>query len=442
MKTARANAPNVILITIDALRRDHLGCYGYHRNTSPSIDKLASKGALFLQAISNGGGTFEAFSSIFGSILPPVSHNQYRKVIKKNLTITELLKQSGYNTAAFHSNPWLSRYFNYDKGFDIFDDSMKLGASLQQRQSRRVLSKSTGRSSLLNKLFNLSILLNPPFTRAEKLNRKAIAWLQTNQKPFFLWVHYMDTHHPYMPLAKYRNQFCYKPMSHLGMLRLLRSTSMHPDNLSEDKVNKLIGLYDASIKYIDDAIGLLLKKLQLDKTLVIIAADHGEALGERGRIGHSLLYEEVIHIPLIIAGPGIQGGLKFRRMVNSLDIAPTIADVLNLDDAGCFQGMSLRHLISGRTGKESTISVALGQRKEGFLFSYRTEKWKYIQTMGIGKELYDLESDPSERFNLYEEGKAKEFESAISEFISRSKEVNEHKQLQSKIQKLKKSGGI
>ena len=103
--------PNVILITIDALRVDHLGCYGYHRNTSPNIDGLASNGALFRQAISSGGGPREAFPSILASVPPPVRYEEYKSIIKENTTIAEVLRRNGYKTAAFNSNPYLSRFW-------------------------------------------------------------------------------------------------------------------------------------------------------------------------------------------------------------------------------------------------------------------------------------------------------------------------------------------
>ncbi|MHA1833105.1 MAG: sulfatase-like hydrolase/transferase, partial [Candidatus Baldrarchaeia archaeon] len=124
LKKSNSEQLSIILITIDSLRVDHLRCYGYHRNTSPNIDSLASKGALFLQAVSNGGGTPEAFPSILASTLPPVRAEEYAIILKERSTIAEILKERGYNTGAFHSNPYLSKFFHYDKGFDTFDDSM------------------------------------------------------------------------------------------------------------------------------------------------------------------------------------------------------------------------------------------------------------------------------------------------------------------------------
>ncbi|MBA7618539.1 hypothetical protein ES703_25869 [subsurface metagenome] len=126
----KSDAPNVILLTIDCLRFDHLGCYDYWRDTSPNIDNLASRGALFLEAISNGGMTPSAFPSILASALPPLEAAEDREILRRSTTLAELLKKAGYHTAAFHSNPFLARPFHYGKGFDAFDDSLgKLSAA-------------------------------------------------------------------------------------------------------------------------------------------------------------------------------------------------------------------------------------------------------------------------------------------------------------------------
>ena len=116
-------APNIILITIDSLRYDHLGCYGYHRNTSPNIDALAARGVKFMQAISNGGNTAYAFPSILASALPPLGKTESKAGFKASATLSGLLRSDGYSTAAFHSNPLLSHFYGYGEGFDIFDDS-------------------------------------------------------------------------------------------------------------------------------------------------------------------------------------------------------------------------------------------------------------------------------------------------------------------------------
>ena len=127
--------PNIILITVDCLRSDHLGCYGYTRNTSPNLDSLASEGALFLEAISNGGCTPCAFPSILASALPPVTHEGIVRLLKQSTPLAELLKRAGYHTAGFQCNPFLTSFFGYDRGFDVFDSSLG-GGSLRGARTR------------------------------------------------------------------------------------------------------------------------------------------------------------------------------------------------------------------------------------------------------------------------------------------------------------------
>ncbi|MCL0057494.1 sulfatase-like hydrolase/transferase [Dehalococcoidales bacterium] len=437
---------NVILITIDALRVDHLNCYGYQGiTTSLQIDKLASKGIMFLQAISNGGGTPEAFPSILASISPPRDHTHYKRIVKGKLTIAEFLKEKGYKTAAVHSNPYLSSFFHYDKGFDVFDEGTGIRVSLQRSQLNRFWSKPI--NSLLKmwgKFVNLPMPASPPIVRAKQTTGKAISWLKQSKGPFFLWLHYMDTHHPYTPPSKYVKTVSHIAINQWERLNLLYKTSRSPERISEDEQLKLKALYNACIKYIDDAIGILLQEVSLDETLVIITADHGECLGEHGRYGHGLLYEEVIRVPLIIAGGSIKESIKFERMVSLMDIAPTILDILRLKKVDSFEGESLLSLINSGRGRPFVISSALNYPKNISSFSYRTEKWKYILTFErnriIGRELYDLENDPQEKVNLYEKEahKATQFENALLKFIYTDIRITEEERIRRKINDIKR----
>lgn len=425
-------SPNVILITIDALRADHLGCYGYHQNTSPNIDKLASNGTLFRQAISSGGGTPEAFPSILASVPPPVRYEEYKSIIKENITIAEVLRRNGYKTAAFHSNPYLSRFFHYNKGFDTFDDSMTLAGSVRREQIQGMMSKPGNiLSKLLGEFANLLAVAGPPIIRAEQITSKVISWLRGHPDRFFLWLHYMDVHHPYMPPSKYRSQFCPRPVNRYQMLALYNRLRQKSNKISSSDLKTLIGLYDASIKYVDTAIGSLLSALgeRLNNTLIIVTADHGEALGEHGGIGHSSLYDEVIRVPLIISGPGRSAGSTVKTQVSSLDIAPTIVDILNLKGERSFNGESLTPVVKqAKPGVGSTISVGLNYPEGQRMFCYRTEGSKYIYTETVNekrtticRELYDLRDDPEEERNLWDKQreKAQEFELKILDYISK-----------------------
>ena len=432
MATSNDRMTNIVLITIDCLRADHMGCYGYHRDTSPNIDKLASRGVLFSRAISNGGGTPEAFPSILASIPPPVHYEEYKSIINENVTIAEVLRGNGYETAAFHSNPYLSRFFHYDKGFDTFDDSLSLAGSVQREQIKGMMSKpGSSLAKLLSKLDNLLAVVGPPIIRAEQITSKALAWLREHPNKFFLWLHYMDVHHPYMPPSEFRRQFYNRPPNHYQMLKLYNKISRKPDRVSSYDLERLHGLYDAGIRYVDTSIGSLFNKLgeRLGNTIIIVTADHGEALGEHGTFGHNSLYEEIIRVPLIINIPGRTKATTVKSQVSSLDIAPTILDILNIEKEEALHGESLIPVIKQeKRSVDGTLSVGLNYPVGQRMFSYRTEDSKYIYTERIDKgvktvyrEFYTLEDDPGEERNSCEEHceKAQEFELKIFNYISR-----------------------
>jgi len=364
---------NVLLLTIDCLRFDHLGCYGYQRGTSPNIDRLASRGTLFLEAISSGGNTPTAFPSILASALPPLDESEFRTVIQKHTALAELFHKARYRTAAFHSNPWLSRLFNYNKGFDIFEDNLRRVKALRAQmrivamtQRIKLIPTSETFLGFLRKIYRWIFYVLLPTLRgqdtvaAEEINQRAVSWLGSHNGNFFLWLHYMDVHAPCVPPQKYARQFHGHRVSRYEMSRLFQKVSSKSTQLSPSEIEKLKDLYDAEIKYVDDAIGWLLDKAgsRLENTIVIVTADHGDAFGEHGKFFHGTsLYEEILRVPLIIAGPGIEAGAVVRQQVSLLDLAPTIVGLLGLGKVHTFHGESLLPLIDEiRRFKEEAIN--------------------------------------------------------------------------------------
>lgn len=472
----KVDAPNVILLTIDCLRFDHLGCYGYSRDTSPNIDKLASRGALFLEAISNGGKTSYSFPSILASALPPLEEDEDREILRRSTTWAELLKETGYHTAAFHSNPGLVRPFNYGKGFDVFDDSLgKMGAAPQQKRKleRKLVTRLKPLKALrfgrlvvgfLAKLWRLSdvfpsFMAGRSIIRGEELTRRALQSLAAHRGKFFLWLHYMDVHCPYMPLPKYLSQFRTQPVSRRKMVTLFHKMLENPSQLSPSEVTTLVDLYDADIKYVDDAVGLLLDSLATDlpNTIVIVTADHGEEFGEHGKFSHQTLYDGLVHVPLIMAGPGIKDGTLVKQQASLIDLAPTIASLVGIDNARSFRGESLLPVIKGKreatTGTISTTSSTASQPGR-MLISYRIPGWKYIRTESLdasdvvlAEEVYDLRSDPGETRNLHgvdiEEAKRFELEARnklleFKQLKSEEKTAYEKQRIKAKLKKLEK----
>ncbi len=427
----RAKKPNIILITIDSLRANHLGCYGYHRDTSPNIDSLASKGAIFLEAISNGGQTPDSFPSILASVPPPVG--KPRVISQSRTTLAQQLKEAGYKTAAFHSNPYLTRYYGYSQGFDTFNYGLR-ERSQWKGQIWMIITETRIQRGLvaraLNKLCNIKIFkwiffrlmrLRKIDITAEKITGQALSWLNGCGQYFFLWLHYMDVHHPYLASPQYLRQFHDQPVTRRKIIKLYHKMLREPEKMLPDEVTTLIDLYDAQIRRVDYHIGWLLGSLgdRLADTIIIVTADHGEEFGEHGKFGHQSLYDGILRVPLVMYGQGIKENTIVRQQVSLIDLAPTIDNLAGNDDVKLFQGKNLQPAISGKeSATGGTISVLNRSDWGRRLIAYRTSDWKYILTEStdgngtlFSEEIYDLKSDPRERYNLHgsEDGKAKAF---------------------------------
>ncbi|MBA7656482.1 hypothetical protein ES703_64408 [subsurface metagenome] len=212
-----------------------------------------------------------------------------------------------------------------------------------------------------------------------------------------------------MLFPKYLSQFRTHPVSRRKMVTLFYKLWEKPSQLSPSEVTTLVDLCDADIKYVDDAVGWLLDSLggDLPNTIVIVTADHGEQYGEHGKFHLGTLYDETVHVPLIIAGPGIKGGTLVKQQVSLIDLAPTVADLIGIDNAPSFQGESLLPVVRGeREATNGTISTTFSPGRR--LIAYRIPGWKYIRTESLDandvvltEEVYDLRSDPGETKNLH-----------------------------------------
>lgn len=393
---------NLILITIDCLRPDHLSCLGYHGNNTLHIDHLARKGALFRQAISNGPNTYCSFPSIMTSTYAMMNcfgketGYPYRWIFLSlgNATIAEVLQRNGYSTAAFHTNPWISSFFHYNRGFEVFYDS--LDEPLRSSFRRRGVKVGSSISYYLSRSIGLyQKLRNKQEMSAHWLNQKALSWLKKHyERKFFLWLHYMDVHIPLIPPGL----TFFQRLNAIKLDYKIRRSYTASDN----EFKTLIDLYDKEIKYVDCELGLFVNKLDemgisSDNTYFVITADHGEQLMEHGFVAHGLLYDEVIRVPLIMVGPGIDSSIVIQDQVSLLDLAPTIVEFLDIDKPKNFCGASLMPIIEGKKVEKTVFSENLRPA-----VSLRTEDWKCIVSFyGEEKvELYDLKEDPLEANNL------------------------------------------
>ena len=402
--------PNIILITIDALRPDHLGCYGYERNTSPNIDRLAKEGVIFTQAIAQSCWSYPSIFSILTSTYPSThgvlspSHN-----LKEVPLLSQILKENGYYTVAICAHYTISEVKKLRDSFNKF-------------------------FSFKGEEDNFWIVNN-----AQEVTKIAKKWLRNNYKRrFFLWIHYMDCHGPYKPPSPYDKMWIkeqFNKLDHLSVSEHLwlglggvpkyMSKFMDIEHMSKENY---ISQYDGEISFVDNQIGFLLdelKKLGVEKkTIIILTSDHGESLGEHNYFGHELLlYDNLLKVPLIIKCPHIFSSNKIiTKQVRSIDIMPTILDILNLKQPDIANGKSLIPLIQG---KENFHVLYAFSSYENYLkrYSIRSEEWKLIYTKESDKyELYNLKKDPQELANLYgkETAIAEEFKKELEKYLNKS----------------------
>ncbi len=390
--------PNIILITIDCLRADHVGCYGYEVSTTPNLDQLAAKGTLFAQAISQGPGTTFAFPSIMSSTYSSTFGGAETMSIARPL-VAENLQRAGYTTAAFVSNPYLATSFGYNRGFDVFDEcyTTKPAALRLMRGINRLLSP-----------LRISVQRSP-YPSAERVTTRACTWLNRASTPFFLWIHYMDVHWPYN-MQRYNFILPWdtskRVMGTDFAQKLQKAAEINPE-----EVVALRSAYDRGIQYVDHHVGQLLDTLEIqgltDKSWLVVTADHGEAFGEHGEFFHTRkLYDELLRVPLILHSPGDSAmQRRVQQQVRHIDIVPTILDIVGLPKGDVCEGNSLLPFLQDpQAASLPAISEVTAPGR--WSLALRRDDWKLILHLQretcdvVGAELYNLGLDPGESKNL------------------------------------------
>jgi choline-sulfatase len=347
---------NVLLVTLDTVRADHLGCYGDRGAQTPVLDGLAARGVRFGTAVAHAPITGPSHASILTGLTPlrhGVRNNEDYVLPKTVPTLPETLARAGYRTAAFVSGFPLERRFGYARGFEVYDDKFPHG-----NDPRRA----------------------PYIERpADQTTAVATGWLDgraSDAAPWFLWIHYYDAHSPYEPPAEYAARFATRP-------------------------------YDGEIAFVDSQLGVLLARLEAlgltDRTLVLVTADHGEGLGEHGETTHGMfLYDATLSVPWIVAGPGIPAGRTTKVVGRHIDIAPTLLDYTRQPIATTIEGRSVRPAIEGRSmSDEPAYAESLFASRHlrwAPLHTWRTARWKLIDAPR--PELFDLANDPRELHDL------------------------------------------
>jgi arylsulfatase A-like enzyme len=372
---------NVMLLVLDAARARQLGCYGYGRPTTPEIDRLAREGVVFERAFTPAVYTLAAMSSVWTSEYPDRHHGEvsFSSSLPKNrLTLAEVLTARGIQTAAFVANAVAGRVGGFDRGFAEFHELFQKHGS-----------------------------------GAAAFQKALPGWLRANKdRRFFAYLHFREPHFPYDPEPPFDTRFGPEgpiPRATRREMGWITEANQGRRPLSADERAHLVRLYDGNLAFADQEIGALRRVLEgeglLDRTVVIVAADHGEALGEHGWIGHNVqLYEESIHIPLVVRFPAGKGpaGKRIAGLVDLLDMAPTVADAFGLLGQGGsdkqFQGRSLLPVVDGAPGKAAVLARTVWDRPR---YALRDERFKYLYDTRTGEEqLFDVAADPGEARDL------------------------------------------
>src|SRR5437899_2661376 len=364
-RSSSPERPNVLLVTIDTLRADHVGCYGDRDASTPAIDELAARGARFETAVAHAPLTGPSHASILTSQIPPAHgfrNNSGFTLSPEVRTVAEDFRQAGYRTAAFVSAFPLDRRFGFDRGFETYDDHLPKG-----NDRRRT----------------------PYVERAADATTDAVLrWLATSTSGqasprWFLWVHYYDPHAPYEPPGELAEQFRRAP-------------------------------YDGEIAFVDRQFARLIHALdarnETARTLILVTADHGESLGEHGEGTHGIfLYDATIRVPWVMAGPQVPAGRVSRTVARSIDVLPTLADYAGLPVRRDVDGRSLRAAADGREMSDvASYAESLYPELElgwASLYAWRTAGSKFIRAPH--PEVYDLENDASETKNRVAEERAR-----------------------------------
>ncbi len=350
--TAALKPINVVFITLDTVRADHLRCYGNKNIQTPNIDSIAAGGVLFEKAVTQAPLTLPSHASMFTGTNPNVNHVRDTggfALQSSSVTLAKILQDHGWSTAAFVSAFVFKRIVGFNQGFSVYDDQMPGGPD----------GESATRPA--------SITVD-----------HALAWLNAQStQPFFVWLHFYDAHQPFqLPPSQFREQY--------------------PGNT-----------YDAEIAYIDQQLGRFLdavkKKSPPGKTLIVLLSDHGEDLGQHGEFHHGIfLYDATVRIAWIMDGPSIPAGVRIQQQARTIDVLPTVLDLLGGKASSAVQGTSMVPALSGKQvastySYEETLFPKF-MMNWAALRGLHTADWMYVHAPR--PELYDLQNDPGELHNV------------------------------------------
>lgn len=395
---------NVLLVTIDSLRADHVGYHGYERSTTPFIDEYASRGSRFTNTFAHAGGTRFSFPPILTSATP-LMYGGYDRVSEDQTLVSEVFQEAGYRTGGFHSNLYISAQFGYDRGWDAFFDS-------EPDQSATAGFRRWAKTNLSGPLLDFlrwgydtlessaGVNVGSYHIPGDEITDMAIEFIEDDDdRPTFLWVHYMDVHHPFLPPEEYQLEFRDEPVGDRESIKLRRKYIERPEEVTEEEEETFIDLYDAEILFNDAQIGRLMEAVEREwgeDHLLALTSDHGDHFLEHGYFGGARGKDVKTHVPLFVEGWDDEG--SYDELVGLADIPVTLVDAVGLDIPENFHGHSLYDLVfDGEWPREDVVGG--WSPDEGDHHVIREADWKLIEHPDEEDELYYLQNDPEERTN-------------------------------------------
>lgn len=375
-----AAVPDIVVITLDTLRADHLRAYGYYRDTAPALEALAAESVVFERAIAPMSTTLPSHTSLFTAVYPD-EHGVLANVLDGGMrfvpsdslvSFASYASSIGYHTAGFVSAAPLKKGTGIERGFAHWDEP--------ERAERK----------------------------AEETTDAALRWLgEPRDGAVFLWVHYYDIHGPYRPPAAYRDRFA-TDEALLEWMADRRIRELVTQGRGRVDVARRHNRYDGEIAYVDDQVDRLLDALRggprWDETVILVVSDHGEGLYQHGEKAHGDVWHEQVHIPAFLRVPGTPPG-RVPHVVSMIDLLPTMLARVDLPNEPAF--------LAQATGRDAlapdwTPRPALSRRSDRHVtefgrhvqYALTTEQWKYIRPDGMPARLYGLERDPHEQWDV------------------------------------------
>lgn len=465
---------NVLYITVDAMRADRVGFPDGDGDTTPVLDGVAATGTVYERAIANGIPTYYSFKSLLGGI-HSLSHRREIGLPPTATSLPELFREAGYTTAAFNAkNPWLTAAYGYDRGFDAYRDFMGGSDStlafgqltrLVKRIAKRTVSFSDALTDKLGRYGRIGTALagSQPIETAGPVTKAAIDWLRSvpDGQPFFLWIHYMDPHYPWIPPNEHLDGDVPDDLSRFEIGSIWHTVAheyrKESATVTDRTLDRIKRLYDAELGRTDAAIGRLFDALRaedaFDTTVKTVVGDHGTELYDHGGFSHGprTLYDEVLRVPLLFHGPGVPettGGLAAL-----VDIPQTLVGLTSSieEPPSTYEGVDLFD-----ESREAAVSEVVydfdpvhdRNATNGLLQAVTAPPWKLIRNQHTDTdELYNVEEDSGEREPITDEPDVKSrLESTLgthrSESDRRNRTIAEKARIRRRVARLKRTGEI